>query len=159
MPDTFLWLPIGKRALHYLETYLNDVRPLLVLTIQDTTLFLTDYGEAYTGSMLGRMVKKLMQQADINVTGSCHLFRHAMATHMLENGADIRFIQAMLGHRDLNTTEIYTQVSFEKLKEIHQAAHTATQNKTRQAVNNIDNKATLETLLNHDTEDETDTVH
>ena len=66
-----------------------------------------------------------MKQAGINVTGSCHLLRHAMATHMLEHGADIRFIQAMLGHDDLNSTEIYTRVSVEKLREIHKATHPA----------------------------------
>lgn len=57
--------------------------------------------------------------------GSCHLFRHDMATHMLDNGADIRFIQAMLGHYDLNNTEVYTRVSVEKLREIHKATHSA----------------------------------
>jgi integrase/recombinase XerD len=53
------------------------------------------------------------------------MFRHAMATHMLENGADIRFIQAMLGHSDLKSTEVYTQVSVEKLRAVHQATHPA----------------------------------
>ena len=57
--------------------------------------------------------------------GSCHLFRHTMATLMLENGADVRFIQAMLGHTKLETTQIYTQVSIRKLKEIHEATHPA----------------------------------
>jgi len=57
--------------------------------------------------------------------GSCHAFRHAMATHMLEGGCDIRYIQAMLGHSELSTTEIYTQVSIAKLKEIHAATHPA----------------------------------
>jgi integrase/recombinase XerD len=56
-------------------------------------------------------------------TGACHLFRHTMATLMLENGADIRFIQAMLGHAELSTTQIYTQVSIRKLKDIHTATH------------------------------------
>jgi len=56
-------------------------------------------------------------------SGSCHLFRHTMATLMLENGADIRYIQAMLGHAELSTTQIYTQVSIRRLKEIHTATH------------------------------------
>ena len=55
--------------------------------------------------------------------GACHLFRHACATHMLENGADIRFIQALLGHAELGTTQIYTHVSIDKLREIHDATH------------------------------------
>ena len=56
---------------------------------------------------------------------SCHLFRHACATHMLENGADIRYIQALLGHADLGTTEIYTRVAIMKLKQVHEATHPA----------------------------------
>ena len=66
-----------------------------------------------------------IDQADLNKTGSYHLFRHAMATHMLENGADIRYIQEILGHSKLDTTQIYTQVSILKLKEIHWATHPA----------------------------------
>jgi integrase/recombinase XerD len=61
--------------------------------------------------------------ADTGKNGACHLFRHTMATLMLENGADIRYIQAMLGHAELSTTQIYTQVSIRKLKEIHTATH------------------------------------
>ena len=63
--------------------------------------------------------------AALGKRGSCHLFRHTMATLMLEGGADIRFIQQMLGHAELSTTEIYTQVSIRKLKEIHTATHPA----------------------------------
>jgi integrase/recombinase XerD len=70
-------------------------------------------------------VKGYIERAGFKVVGSCHLFRHAMATHMLENGADIRFIQAILGHSDLDTTAIYTQVSIHKLKEVHAATHPA----------------------------------
>ena len=61
----------------------------------------------------------------IGKRGSCHLFRHTMATLMLEGGADIRFIQAMLGHADLKTTQIYTHVAIRQLKEIHRATHPA----------------------------------
>ena len=64
-----------------------------------------------------------MDRAGIGKRGACHLFRHTMATLMLENGADIRFIQQMLGHAELTTTQIYTQVSIRKLKEIHTATH------------------------------------
>ena len=87
-------------------------------------LFLTDYGEPFNGSYIGHHVKKYIEQAGLKYQG-LPLFRHAMATHMLENGADIRFIQAMLGHADLSTTEIYTRVSIEKLREIHAATHPA----------------------------------
>jgi integrase/recombinase XerD len=69
------------------------------------------------------MVRDYVNAAQIGKSGSCHLFRHTMATLMLENGADIRYIQAMLGHAELSTTQIYTQVSIRKLKEIHTATH------------------------------------
>jgi len=88
-------------------------------------LFLTDYGEPFAKNRLSALVKRYLYHTKIDKPGSCHLFRHAMATHMLDNGADIRFIQAMLGHSDLSTTEIYTQVSVEKLREIHAATHPA----------------------------------
>ncbi|WP_343221762.1 tyrosine-type recombinase/integrase [Pseudoalteromonas sp. MMG022] len=64
-----------------------------------------------------------VEKSGVNKQGSCHLFRHSMATLMLENGADIRFIQAMLGHAELSTTEIYTQVSIKALKEVHSRCH------------------------------------
>jgi integrase/recombinase XerD len=69
------------------------------------------------------MVAHYVGEANIGKRGSCHLFRHSMATLMLEHGADIRFIQQMLGHADLSTTQIYTQVSIRKLKEIHANTH------------------------------------
>jgi len=71
------------------------------------------------------MVREYIDAADTGKRGSCHLFRHTMATLMLENGADIRYIQAMLGHAELSTTQIYTQVSVRRLKAIHTATHPA----------------------------------
>ena len=119
------YLPLGERALQWIQQYQREVRDHLLINHQEQHLFLTDYGEAFKGSYLGHLVKRYIQQAGMTIPGSCHLFRHAMATHMLENGADIRFIQAMLGHADLSTTEIYTWVSIEKLREIHAATHPA----------------------------------
>ena len=88
-----------------------------------STLFLTHLGEPFTPNRLTQLVRGYIQAADLGKSGSCHLFRHTMATLMLENGADIRYIQAMLGHAELSTTQIYTQVSIRKLKEIHTATH------------------------------------
>jgi integrase/recombinase XerD len=118
-------VPIGARAIAWAEKYRDDVRPLLVAGRDDGFFFLTDFGEAFEKNRLGDLVKGYVERAGFDVVGSCHLFRHAMATHMLENGADIRFIQAILGHNDLETTAIYTQVSIAKLKEIHAATHPA----------------------------------
>jgi integrase/recombinase XerD len=118
-------VPVGNRACAWLEKYLNEVRGVLIAASDDGTLFLTDFGEPFAKNRLGDLVRRYITRAGLNVTGSCHLFRHACATHMLEAGCDIRFIQALLGHGNLATTEIYTQVSIRKLKEIHAATHPA----------------------------------
>jgi len=118
-------LPLGARAGHWLQAYLDNVRPQLLLNINEQCLFLNDYGEPFRDNKVGDKVKRYLRHAGINVPGSCHLLRHAMATHMLENGAEIRYIQAMLGHADLNSTQIYTHVSIRKLQEIHTATHPA----------------------------------
>ena len=120
-------LPLGKRALYWVEKYRLESRPLMLNDAYEQHLFLTDYGEPFANNYnrLSNLVKLYLNHARIDKKGSCHLFRHAMATHMLDNGADIRFIQAMLGHSNLSTTEIYTQVSVEKLREIHAATHPA----------------------------------
>lgn len=118
-------IPIGERALAWIDKYRTEARPALVMGKDDATLFLTDRGIAFRRGAVSGRIKRYIRQAGIEVEGSCHLFRHAMATHMLENGADIRFIQAMLGHSDLSTTEIYTRVSIDKLREIHAATHPA----------------------------------
>ena len=86
---------------------------------------MTQAGEAFTPDRLTQLVRGYVNAADTGKTGSCHLLRHTMATLMLENGADIRYIQAMFGHAELSTTQIYTQVSIRKLKEIHSATHPA----------------------------------
>lgn len=125
-------IPIGERALAWLEKYKLDVRPELIIEPDNGILFITDYGTAFERDQLSSLVKKYLNKAQLNVTGSCHLLRHACATHMLDNGADIRFIQAMLGHDDLNTTEIYTRVSIEKLKAVHGATHPTTENNIKQ---------------------------
>ncbi len=119
-------IPIGKRAMSWIERYLIEVRPtLLVCDAGGDTVFLTQQGEPFKPNGLTLLVREYIIAADIGKRGSCHLFRHTMATLMLENGADIRYIQAMLGHAKLDTTTIYTQVSIRKLKEIHTATHPA----------------------------------
>jgi integrase/recombinase XerD len=116
-------IPIGERALAWIAKYRDDVRPELASGGDDGTLFLSNLGEAFTPNRLTQLVRDHVNAAGIGKSGACHLFRHTMATLMLENGADIRFIQAMLGHADLSTTQIYTQVSIRMLKDIHTATH------------------------------------
>lgn len=86
---------------------------------------MTLHGEAFTDYTLGDTIKGYIEKAGIKAQGACHLFRRACATHMLENGADTRYIQALLGHSDLSSTQIYTHVAIHKLKEIHAATHPA----------------------------------
>lgn len=118
-------IPIGTRALAWIDKYVTEVRPSLVREPDDGVLFLTNLSEPFTPNRLTQMVREYVDAAQLNKRGSCHLFRHTMATLMLENGADIRFIQQMLGHAELSTTQIYTQVSIRKLKEIHSLTHPA----------------------------------
>ena len=72
---------------------------------------------------MSQLARNIINTADIGKTGSCHLFRHTMATVMLENGADIRYIQEMLGHARVDTTRLYTQASIRRLKKVHDLTH------------------------------------
>jgi integrase/recombinase XerD len=126
-------VPLGARACLWLDRYLEEVRPLLVTGHDAGRCFLTDFGEPFEKNRLGDLVKRYIERAGFKVIGCCHLFRHAMATHMLENGADIRYIQEILGHSDLDTTAIYTQVSIHKLKEIHTVTHPAKLHRTTES--------------------------
>jgi len=118
------FIPIGERALAWVEKYLADVRPLYEIDDRDT-LFLTWRGHRLDKHWLGHNVRRYIERAAVDKVGSCHLFRHTCATLMLENGADIRYIQRLLGHALLSTTEIYTHVSIGKLKHIHNLTHPA----------------------------------
>jgi integrase/recombinase XerD len=119
-------IPIGARACSWVDKYLTEVRPEFVMEPDCGTLFISRYEHgALHPDFLTTLVRGYVEASGIGKRGSCHLFRHAMATLMLENGADIRFIQAMLGHANLNTTEVYTQVSIMKLKAVHELTHPA----------------------------------
>ena len=118
-------VPIGERALSWTNKYMEEARPGLSSSRSDEALFLSNLGEAFTPNRLTQLVRDYVLAADIGKTGSCHLFRHACATHMLENGADTRMIQALLGHAKLETTQIYTHLSIKQLQEVHAATHPA----------------------------------
>lgn len=118
-------IPIGDRATAWIEKYLCEARSQFVVEPDDHTVFLSNAGEPFCLDHLSDLVRTYVDAADIGKRGSCHMFRHSMATLMLENGADIRYIQQMLGHADIKTTQIYTQVSIRQLKRIHSVTHPA----------------------------------
>ena len=108
-------VPVGERALHWIDRYQQDARPKLLVSGRATNvLFLTHHGEEFTLYRLSQLVQEYITAADIGKKGSCHTLRHTMATLMVEAGCDIRFLQVILGHASLKTTEIYTQVSIRK---------------------------------------------
>ncbi|NRA38441.1 MAG: site-specific tyrosine recombinase XerC [Planctomycetes bacterium] len=122
-------IPIGERAAGFLRLYIENVRDLLLADANDRLVFVSKSGAAYVRNTMGDTVRKYLRAAGVTKKGACHLFRHSMATHLLDNGADIRYIQEMLGHASLDTTAKYTQVSIERLKAVHSACHPAERNK------------------------------
>lgn len=118
-------VPIGERALAWLDMYLNTLRPQVVRQPDNGFVFLTSKGVPFTPNYLSWLARQYVKSAGIGKGGACHIFRHTMATLMLEGGADIRYIQAMLGHVRLDTTQIYTHVSIRRLKQVHTATHPA----------------------------------
>jgi len=118
-------VPIGERALSWLGKYMDVVRPALVVDESEEALFLTRMGTTMGADALTERVRHYVRDSGIGKRGACHLFRHSMATLMLEGGADVRFVQEMLGHTKLETTQIYTQVSISKLREVYVKTHPA----------------------------------
>jgi integrase/recombinase XerD len=116
-------VPMGERAAAWVEKYLSDGRGELVVEPDEGWLFLNHRGQPFELENLSTLVRRLILKSGVRDVGACHLFRHTMATLMLEGGADIRFVQEMLGHRKLETTQVYTHVAIKKLKEIHAATH------------------------------------
>lgn len=124
-------IPTGARAAVWARRYLVEARPKLATEPDDGTLFLTVDGTPFGVDRLTGLVASYVKRSGIGKPGACHLFRHTMATLMLEGGADIRFIQQMLGHADISTTQIYTQVSLRQLRAIHEATHPGANNTPR----------------------------
>lgn len=124
-------IPISPRAIAWVDKYLLEVRSRLAVEPDDGTLFLTLDGHGFSLDRLTQLARGYVQASGVGKQGACHIFRHTMATLMLEGGADIRYIQAMLGHAELSTTQIYTQVSIRALQAVHAATHPGSANTPR----------------------------
>jgi integrase/recombinase XerD len=112
-------VPVGRSALAFLQDYLETARPRLAKGRVSEALFLSNRGRAMTRQQFFLLLKRYARAAGIKKDVSPHKLRHSFATHLLGNGADLRSVQAMLGHADLATTQIYTHVTPERLKAIH----------------------------------------
>jgi integrase/recombinase XerD len=156
-------VPIGERALLWLGRYRSEVRPELVMRPDPGSLFLNELGQPLGLDWLSIMVRRYVIKAGVPKKGSCHLFRHTAATLMLEGGADVRYVQELLGHSKLESTQLYTQVSIRALKAIHAATHPGAKLERREAAKEtapglhvaaVDERAALLTSLAAEPDDE-----
>ena len=122
-------VPLGDRAASWLERWLA-LRPRYVVPPDEGWLFLTKRGRPLAPKRLGSLVRSYVEASGVAKSGSCHLFRHTMATLMLEAGADVRHIQEILGHAELSTTALYTRVSIGQLPDVHRRTHPARARRT-----------------------------
>jgi integrase/recombinase XerD len=121
--DKERFTPISREALEWIEKYLVDVRPSYASHQQSNILFLTHRGKQIDRGILSKMVHSYLLPANVSKIGGCHLLRHTAATLMLENGADLRSLQTYLGHARLDTTERYTHITLDRLREVHSKTH------------------------------------
>jgi integrase/recombinase XerD len=117
------YVPMGKVAISHLDTYLKEIRSKLMLQNKSEYVFVNNRGKPITRQTFWKYLKDLAKEQGITKAISPHIIRHSFATHLLENGADLRSVQIMLGHADISTTQIYTHVSRERLKEVHRKFH------------------------------------
>lgn len=116
-------VPMGEEALSWIASYLKNARADLLGAAVSDKLFVTRRGGGMTRQTFWHMVKRYAQRAGISGSLSPHVLRHAFATHLLNHGADLRVVQMLLGHSDLSTTQIYTHVAQERLKDLHAQHH------------------------------------
>lgn len=116
-------VPLGEVAADHVAAYLERSRPLLMKGGGSEALFVSNRRKGLTRQLFWEMIKRYVRKAGIRRNVSPHTLRHSFATHLLDNGADLRAVQAMLGHADISTTQIYTQVSRERLRQIHEKYH------------------------------------
>ncbi|OUT97733.1 MAG: site-specific tyrosine recombinase XerD [Betaproteobacteria bacterium TMED41] len=116
-------VPFGEFAAYWIEQYLVKSRPLLLKNKASDVLFLTERGSSLTRQGVWKLFRVCVREAGLPIDFSPHSMRHAFATHLLNNGADLRAVQLLLGHSDISTTQIYTHVAGDRLKSIHAKHH------------------------------------
>jgi integrase/recombinase XerD len=116
-------VPMGEEAVDWISRYLSEARPDILQKRLCDALFVTNRGQAMTRQAFWYLIKRYALLAGINKPMSPHVLRHAFATHLLNHGADLRVVQMLLGHADISTTQIYTHVARERLKQLHSAHH------------------------------------
>ena len=116
-------VPLGEEALAWMRRYVKEARPALLGSRISDDLFVTTRGAAMTRQMFWHLVKSYAAKAHLRQPISPHTLRHAFATHLLNHGADLRVVQLLLGHSDISTTQIYTHVARERLKQLHARHH------------------------------------
>jgi integrase/recombinase XerD len=116
-------VPIGRSAYNCLQEYVNHARPIFVKEHATNILFLNRSGRGLTRQGFWKILKKYAHRVGLQKKVHPHTFRHSFASHLLEGGADLRSVQTMLGHADISTTQIYTHITRERLKNIHKKYH------------------------------------
>ena len=116
-------VPLGEEALNWLRKYLEEARPVLLQGQVSKAMFVTARGEGMTRQTFWYLIKRHARKGGLSKSLSPHTLRHAFATHLLNHGADLRVVQLLLGHADISTTQIYTHVARERLKQLHTAHH------------------------------------
>ncbi|MEQ1557637.1 MAG: site-specific tyrosine recombinase XerD [Methyloglobulus sp.] len=116
-------VPVGEEAMDWMEKYLNESRLTLLAGRQCSYIFVTNRGDNMTRQAFWHIIKRYALKAGISKSLSPHTLRHAFATHLLNHGADLRVVQLLLGHSDLSTTQIYTHIARERLKDLHSKFH------------------------------------